>query len=324
MRSLHKQEKNPMQNHIKSQMEEQLLKFLIVEDEEIMRNLISEMLMELDYQVSTASSAEDALEKLRTNVYDIVITDIKMPGMSGIDLLKAIRKKYANSVCVIVITGYASIETAIEAMKAGAYDYITKPFHLEQFMLIIKRAIERQMLLNNSNQANHYKELAIRDGLTGLYNHWYFHKRLKEELKRSKRYDEDFSLLLLDVDNFKECNDRLGHLKGDEVLKRITELLIQSTREIDFVARYGGDEFAIILYKTSKEKAENCAERIRKSVIENDIGLNGIFPRGYIHISIGIATFPLEANSKNELINLADLRMYKNKEEIKKSWIGRI
>lgn len=148
------------------------------------------------------------------------------------------------------------------------------------------------------------QEMAIKDHLTGLYNQRYFYQILKEQEKRAKRYKEVYSLLYLDIDNFKECNDIYGHLEGDKVLKTLGRIIKNNIRNSDYACRYGGEEFVILLLNTPKEKAKEVAERIRREIYQK------LYPKYKITVSIGIAD---STNEKDNLVKLSDEAMYKAK-----------
>ncbi len=130
---------------------------LVIDDEGIMRQLLSDILKDAGYNVWTAESGEEALKFAQSKEFEVVITDLRMPGIDGIEVLKKFKEK-DSSVCVIVITAYATVESAVEAMKIGAYDYITKPFNLEEIKIIVGRAMERQFLIQEAKQKEKYKE----------------------------------------------------------------------------------------------------------------------------------------------------------------------
>lgn len=168
-------------------------------------------------------------------------------------------------------------------------------------------AIERTKLLENTQM------LAITDGLTGLYNHRHFQGRLNEELARAQRYKHNLSLFFLDVDYFKQYNDLNGHIKGNEVLRLIAHLIRANQRQSDFAARWGGEEFAVIMPETNKQQALNSAERLRARVEEADFENKEKQPLGKITISVGIATFPDDGLTSEDLCQAADEALYKAK-----------
>ena len=218
------------------------VRILVVDDEEIIRNLLYDVLSNTGYKVKTAKDGQEAISQIEKEPFEIVITDFKMPGMNGIELLQHILKINPD-ICVLIITAYSAVESAVSAMKLGAYDYICKPFELEEMKVVIEKAVERQRLLRVSRMVEHYKHLSITDGLTKVYNHRYFHEFLDRELQRARRNSSAFALLFADVDNFKLYNDVNGHLAGDEVLRELAPIFLDTTRKTDFVARYGGGRF---------------------------------------------------------------------------------
>jgi len=168
-------------------------------------------------------------------------------------------------------------------------------------------AIERTKLLENTQL------LAITDGLTGLYNHRHFQYRLNEELARAQRYKHTVSLMFIDVDYFKEYNDINGHMKGNNVLRTIGYLIRANQRQSDFAARWGGEEFAVIMPETAKEQALNLAERLRVKVEKTPFENEEKQPLGKITISLGVASFPADGLTSDELCLAADKALYKAK-----------
>ncbi len=245
-------------------------RILIVDDEEVTRQLLCEYLSDLNYKVEIASNGEEALQVARTQTFDLIITDIRMTGMSGIQFIQTIRE-IGIMTAFIVITGYTSREDAIVAMQEGAYAYINKPFILDELKILVERAIEREALLAEAKKTEYYRELSILDGLTRVYNHRYFHEILTREVERVMRYSETFSLLMIDIDNFKSFNDTHGHLAGDVALKTICQVIAGSLRKVDCFCRYGGEEFTVIMPRTPKDVAKIAAERVSELVSNKEI-----------------------------------------------------
>jgi len=167
------------------------------------------------------------------------------------------------------------------------------------------QAIENAMLYKST------EHLSITDGLTGLYNHRQFQEQLGVEVKRAQRYDLNLSLIMIDLDHFKEFNDSYGHLEGDNLLRKIAQILKSSLRETDFVARYGGEEFAVILPETNKEGAAIAAERVRSTISEQTFGEVG----AKMTVSLGVACYPDDACLRADLIKKADDALYRAKRE---------
>ncbi len=277
-------------------------KILVVDDEKDVRDLLYEVLSAEGFEVSTANDGVDAFELFKKENFPIVITDIRMAKMDGIALLKKIKELFPLTT-VIIITAYPSIESVKEAIFAGAYDYIAKPFDVDAIKIVVQRAVERQHLIEEAKQKEFYKDLSIRDGLTGLFNYRYFKEMLQREIEKSKRYGHPFSLIMFDIDDFKKFNDKFGHLEGDMILRKFSHLISDSVRKIDLVFRYGGEEFFVLLPELPKDRAKNVAERLEKLVREN-------LP---ITVSVGISEFPEDGKDVETLIKKADLDMFENK-----------
>lgn len=301
---------------------------LVVDDEESVRMVLAQVLQEDGYSVTEAASAEQALELMNNETFCLVITDIVMPGMTGIELLKKIKQLYPETQ-VIIMTSYASLDTAITALRYGAYDYFFKPFNdIELVSATTARAIEKVRLvkenqrlieeLNTKNQKlskvnSVLKNLACRDGLTGIFNHRYFQDSLEAELNRAGRHAGNFSLVFLDVDHFKQYNDKNGHQQGDKVLRKLAQILAKSIRKPDILARYGGEEFVIILPETPKASARIYGEKVRRGVEKYPFPGKETQPGGNLTISIGISTFPEDGRDRYSLIEYADQALYQAK-----------
>lgn len=450
-------------------------RILVVDDEESLRGILQEVLQGAGFEVDCAASGEEAMAKIKAAPFDVVITDIRMGGMSGIELLEQI-KKYEASIQVVIMTSNASVDTAIKAIRLGAYDYLTKPFEdLDTITNVINRTIEKLRLereiqhlleiLQRRNQdiealyslttelsgllkpeelikksvdalaqlckgtiayyfvyneakisiqarlasappqrdwsalnfelkgmksiSNYHKvinndvelkkrmalaekpgsvfllplivearfvgcyalvdlhgeeidkgrrdlvgqfvetlstqaekaklheqirALAIRDGLTGLYNHRYFQNALANELSRAARFKKPVCVLLFDIDNFKHYNDHNGHPEGDYLLKEMAKLLNANKRSIDLVARYGGEEFVMILVETNAEGGQVVAERIRAAIANHPFKHRETQPLKCVSVSMGLAEFPLHAADRQGLITAADQALYRAKE----------
>lgn len=287
-------------------------RILVVDDEEIMRTFLKEVLSDEGYVIDLAVSGRDAVEKMGASQYDIVITDIVMPELDGLGVVAA-AKDLPYEVDVVVMTGYASMGTAVESMKLGAIDYITKPFNIDQIRIIVSNAVKERSLKRQAAEGEFYKELSRKDGLTDLYNHRFFHQLLETEVSRGKRYSRVVSLIMIDIDNFKRFNDSHGHPAGDVALRQLARLLRQSSRACDFVARYGGEEFAIIAPEATPDAARRMAERIREVVAETVFEGEEAMPGASLTISLGVATFPMQASDKGELVERSDQALYRAK-----------
>ncbi len=284
---------------------------LIVDDDLSIRNTMQEYIKNAGFASQTASTAEEALELIKNNKFAVVITDIRLPGMGGLELTKVIKQD--NGADVIVVTGYSDDYSYEEAINIGASDFVIKPVRLEELLLRLRRVLnERQLGTERTRMMEKLQKLAITDGLTKLYNSRSFYTQLELEVDRFNRYKHPLALLLLDIDNFKEYNDSYGHLEGDKVLVRFSQIIKTCLRANDSAYRYGGEEFTVILPETNGDEAKTVAQRIRASLeAEKYKPVPGKVAR--ITISIGVTQcYPKEELST--FIRRADKAMYLSKE----------
>ncbi|MBW1759583.1 MAG: diguanylate cyclase [Deltaproteobacteria bacterium] len=285
---------------------------LIVDDNDAIRESIHQFLTMAGYNSFTAPSAESALEFFKKNSLDVVITDIMMNGMDGLELTERIKKKYDAD--VIVMTGFSADYSYEEAINIGASDFVFKPVRFEELLLRLKRVLkERQLSKDRIHMLNELKKLAITDDLTGLYNSRHFYAQLEIEVNRSKRYSHPLSLLLLDIDHFKDYNDTYGHVKGDQVLVMLGKVIQSCLRRLDTAYRYGGEEFTIILPETMADEAAIVAERIKRAVKSNKLSPEP-GKEVSITISIGVTEYA-PGEDLSIFVHRADKAMYISKQE---------
>ncbi|MCX5895381.1 MAG: diguanylate cyclase [Proteobacteria bacterium] len=294
------------------QEQKELIKILLVDDEEDARATLSELLELNQFTVTAINSAENALKILQNSSFDMVISDLFMPGMDGIDLTKSVNQMRLD-VPVIVMTGFATIESAVESMKAGASDFVTKPFNIDQIKIVINRTLETKRLQKLATEREYYENLSNIDELTALNNYRYFQHILQVEVDREKRYKRPLSLMMIDIDDFKVCNDTYGHLAGDMVLREIAGLIKKTTRGCDFAVRYGGEEFAVILPETPKQEALVVAQRIRTSIEEYAFEIGNGKGSLRLTVTLGLSSIPEDAQDGRELIEKADQELYRGK-----------
>lgn len=441
-------------------------KILIVEDDLFFREMFSGLLLAEGYEVDVASCAAKAFELLAEHRYGLVITDLIMPDISGLEILSRVREN-DPSIDVIMVTGNANLESAIFALKHGARDYLTKPVNHDEFLHSVAQCMQQRRLLDENEELKNMlnlfqasqtiagcleldrvyhlmvdavarevgvkraigffqgdsgleikdvkginiavaqlyndgllaaidknqhvnrlmvkvkvpqalstdnklnlheaflifvtnkdnllgvvvvfndpgqhlpdfgpykknirflleqssrafqnaetytlaKDMLFIDDLSGLFNHRYLEVALDRELKRAERYASHLAVLFMDLDSFKKVNDTHGHLVGSRVLREVGDLLKKSTREVDVVIRYGGDEYTIILVETGAETAGVVAERIRSQVEAHPfLASEGLNIR--LTCSIGYSCCPDDTMSKQELLDMADQAMYVGK-----------
>ncbi|HEY5514144.1 MAG TPA: diguanylate cyclase [Geomonas sp.] len=313
------------------------MNLLVVDDEETLRSVVSQVLSADGFLVAEAASGEEALEAFRALSHPLVITDIRMGGMSGIELLTEI-KRHNPDTQVVIMTSHASLDSALTALRAGAYDYLIKPFEsLDLISAVAGRAAEKarlvaqnRELLEQLKRANEelqevnsaLKEMAVRDGLTSLYNHRYFQEALALEIARSQRYAKQCSVVFMDVDNFKVYNDSNGHPEGDRLLKTLSDILMGHLRCSDLAARYGGEEFVLLLPETSKEAALRIAEGVRAMVEQEHFPGREKQPLGCVTVSIGVASYPQDGGDAPAVLACADQLLYKAKHGGRNAVVG--
>jgi len=305
------------------------LRILVVDDEPTIRGVIGQVLRLDRHDPTEVASAEEALTVFRQQPFPLVITDIIMGRMSGLDLLREI-KAIDPEALVVIMTSQASLEAATEALRGGAYDFLIKPFD-DLFLIsaLVDRATERMRLQARNrlltNQLEVYagelerlnrslREMADRDWLTGLHNRRYLRTALDGEISRAMRYGRTFSVVLLDVDHFKCYNDTHGHLAGDEILRGVASILRTNGRGEHIYARYGGEEFVVLMPETDKKSALVWAERIRHHVEDFPFEGGDTQPEGTVTVSIGVSCFPDDGPDGDALIGRADAALYHAKE----------
>ncbi|MFH1156261.1 MAG: diguanylate cyclase [Pseudomonadota bacterium] len=284
---------------------------LIVDDDHAIRSATQEYLALCDYNTQSVASADEALNVLQDFNPDIVLTDIILTGMDGLELTKII--KSTSDTDIIVMTGYSADYSYEKAVNAGASDFIFKPFRFEELDLRIKRVEkERQLRIENARMLKKLEELAITDAMTRLYNSRHFFHQLQLEMDRHSRYDRPLSMLIIDIDRFKQYNDTWGHLEGDKVLTRIGDVISSCLRINDTAYRYGGDEFTVILPETRLRKACLVGERIRNACLAEHFQPE---PGQSVAVTVSIgATEHLAGETLESFVKKADLAMYQSKE----------
>ena len=280
-----------------------MINILVIDRERAVRQVLKEGLSKIGYSVQAVSSTAEALKLLEEKSFSIILTDLRIPGVKGIEILKKF-KHQGSGVSIIAIVPYFSVKLAIEALsKKQIFDYVTKPFNIKEVEIVLRRVVDRDYLLRQIGQKDLYQEMAIIDGLTGLYNRRHLDEMLTREIERARRYRQPLALLMMDIDDFKKYNDTHGHLAGDKLLKDLAKLLLNAVRAADMIFRYGGEEFVVVLPHTFKQEAVEVAKRI----------LNLEKQKLPATISIGLAYFLDEVLSKDELIAQADSALYQAK-----------
>lgn len=296
---------------------------LVVDDVAPNIQLLTTYLSAVGYRVISAKDGQEALEKVSRCNPDLVLLDVMMPKVNGFEVCQRLKKdKLSSFIPVIMVTGLNEVEHKVRAMESGADDFVSKPFNRLELLTRVKSLLRIKYLTEALNEKvlelEHAKErlrqLAITDGLTELYNHRYFKEQLEQELNRARRHNLNVSVVMVDIDRFKQFNDEHGHPAGDELLRTMGRLLRDNIRKIDLAARYGGEEFSLVLVETGKRAAGIVAEKIKKLVEEHLFDNSNGESAGRITLSMGVATFPEDAGNFDDLIRIADDRLYRAKE----------
>lgn len=283
-----------------------LHKVLVVDDSVVFRKQVSSMLRNLFFDVISVAHGEEALAMLDTHPnISLVLTDYTMPVMDGLQLTYEIRKKYEKAdISILALSSNQDEEITALFLKQGANDYIKKPFSKEEFSCRINNSIEA--LENIQEVTNH----ANRDYLTGLYNRRYFFDAMHEYTESLDESHEQFAVAMIDIDNFKSINDTYGHDNGDKIIVTLSEILRTSTNHRDIVARFGGEEFCLVLKNINRYSAPEILERIRVEVANY---LFEISKTQTLNVTISIGAAIHEDGSLEETISQADMLLYQAK-----------
>jgi two-component system cell cycle response regulator len=293
-------------------------KILLVDDDELVLNHLGAIIAAEGYEVATAPHAEAALMSMQNDFAPIVILDINMPGMDGLDLCRAIRRQtYSGYVYVMLHTSKDAEADILAGLDAGADDYLSKRTPKSQLVGRLRTA-RRVLSLEHSLKSalGEREQMAMTDALTGAFNRRYLLRHLAHELGRAQRSRSELSVLVLDLDHFSHVNDRYGHAAGDmaltELVKRIQAGL---RRNRDWCARLGGDEFVVVLPQTDLAGARVMAEKLLSAVEATPMSTG----TGIVRMTASIGASGLDAIHDRDsatpemLIELADQCLYKSK-----------
>lgn len=293
---------------------------LLAEDDPVTRMLITRFLKKAGYEVESVADGYEALDKMTTRYFPILVTDWEMPKMDGIALCKAVRSMQLDGyVYALLLTARDTKEHIIAGLDAGADDYLVKPVHEAELIARLsagRRILALEYSLRVANQRN--RILSITDALTGAYNRRYLMEQLPREVERCRRYQYPLSVLMCDIDHFKQINDEHGHAAGDEILEQFASRAQRSIRSnSDWVARYGGEEFLIVLPETAHESGMHVAEKIRNIVAATPfVTRTGDTP---VTVSVGVASTgphgPDISLRVEAMIKVADECLYISKKE---------
>lgn len=274
------------------------------------------------FVVSTAADGPEALEMVRRETPDLILLDRALPTLSGEAVARELKQDTHLGMIPIILLTNGGQRPLTELLDQGADDLISDPTDIHEVRSRIHTMLKKRDVYLQLEQANHelkqansrLQQLLVHDEKTALLNYRAFSVRLQDEFRRARRYREYLSLIMLDLDEYKGVNDRCGHVAGDEVLREFGRILSRTTRETDVVARYGGDEFVVLLPATAGPPAFKLAERIRQAMEAHPIPVENA--RLSVTSSQGIATYPVNPriHGHEDLIREADKALYQAKQ----------
>ena len=289
--------------------------FLILVVDDIKSNLqiIGEILDDAGYATTFATSGKQALERIFVADPDLVLLDLMMPDMNGLKVCEILNKDSSyQDIPIIFLTASNEQNHLLQAFEKGAVDYIVKPFNSRELLARVKTHLELKYTRDELKKAlAELEKLATTDPLTGIANRRHLLTLGEREFSRVCRYDRPFSILMLDLDRFKNINDTYGHAIGDEVLKKMAEVTLSVLRTVDYFGRFGGEEFVILLPETNMKDAIEVAERIGHKIA----AMQFIHLEQTINIttSIGVATYQIGDTTIDNILRRADEALYQAK-----------
>ena len=290
---------------VKSNLKERIL---IADDDRDFRQILVRRAERMGLLVVEAEDGQQAIDALRQNPFDVVLADLYMPKHNGLEVAQ-IAHEVDPDLQAIILTGGATVETAVEALRVGVYDYLTKPLEsLAELDLSLNRALERRRLVReNERLFTEVQRLAVTAPLTGLYNRHKFDEALAIEVERARRYERPLSLIMIDLDGLKSFNDKHGHPAGDKVLRIVAEAIRSQIRTVDLPARIGGDEFLILLPEADLDAATLVAQRVCSKIT------NTSFKGELLSVSAGVAHWSPTYSDAEGFLEAVDQAMYQAK-----------
>lgn len=323
---------------IKNQIRRGIMKkgtIFIVDDNIRNIKVLGALLGEQDYEIAFTQDSRKALPFAIKQQPDVILLDVMMPHLDGYDVCKQLKEnENTKNIPVVFLTAKSDKEDITRGFQVGGVDYVSKPFNTDELFARIQTHISlnhsnRQLADANRELKEYSKKLeeinqelakameqmeilASTDPLTGLFNRRYILERLDEEKNRQERYGRNFSLIMGDLDHFKKFNDKYGHECGDAILVNATNILRRELRKQDIAARWGGEEFLILLPETPFDEAVVVAERIRKEIDESPMAYND--ENIYMTITLGVCEY-IQESGIQKTIKQVDNALYQGKQE---------
>ena len=282
--------------------------FLILMVDDVSQNLqvLGSVLDRAGYGTTSAANGQKALERVESTMPDLILLDLMMPDMNGLDVCEILHSQpHTRDIPIIMLTASTESRHLVSAFQSGALDYITKPYRVPELLARVKTHLQLKKYREQLQKAlSDLEQLVITDALTGIPNRRHLFECAAKQLQQAKLHQRPLSLLMLDVDHFKKINDNYGHAVGDEVLKLVANNLEKSLRQEDCLSRFGGEEFVAILPNTDIEEAIVIGERVRLNLAELSILAQN--HRFNITISLGISALKPDDKNIDDLLKRAD------------------
>jgi two-component system cell cycle response regulator len=278
-------------------------RIIVADDDRIARESTAGCLRAGGYLVDAVESGQEVLDRVAQGSADLVLLDVMMPRMSGLETCRLLKAMGAEAfVPVILVTGKTDIASRVEGLKIGADDYICKPVEDLELLARVSAMLRiKRMYDDVATQRTKLRKLTAHDELTGLYNQRFVLTRLTEEFKRSERYHEPFACMMVDIDPIRSLSAGGGWVADDALIKGVADRIQKSVREVDVLARYGGDSFLLLLPSTHFAGSLAVAERVWREICEQTLEVEGIARK--VTVSIGIALYPsMDIRTKEALV----------------------
>ncbi len=298
-----------------SKFENQSRNILVVDDDPQSLRISKATLEHEGYNVKTADSGEQALEEIQSFQPHLILLDVSMPGLNGIETLRKIRRK-ERYISVIFLSGKSNPESVIKGLDAGANDYIRKPFDISELLARVRTQLRIKDLNDRLKAANEQlKELVDTDDLTGLFNMRSLYQKLDFEIERARRYDRKVAVVMMDLDHFKQVNDSNDHLFGSYVLAQVGKIIKDNMRKVDFAARYGGDEYLIVLTEINEEGARTFCQRLCDTIAQTRFEKDCFKVDLTASLGFAVANPSRQEIDSRSLVRAADRALYDAKEQ---------